>query len=41
VINLLPSEEEMKVHRLLQPIEDHNLGFTQVDRQWPKVVEES
>jgi hypothetical protein len=37
-LNLLPSEEEMKVYGLLRPVEDHNLGFTQVDRQLSKVA---
>jgi hypothetical protein len=40
-LDLLPFEEEMKVYGLLRPVEDHNLGFTQVDRQLSKVTEES
>jgi hypothetical protein len=29
-LDLLPFEEEVKVYRLLQPVEDHNLSFTKV-----------
>jgi hypothetical protein len=40
-LNLLSSEEEMVIKEdLLQPVEDHDLGFTQVDRQLTKVTKE-
>jgi hypothetical protein len=40
-VNLLSSEEEMVIIKgLLQYVEDHDLGFSQVDRQLSKVAKE-
>jgi hypothetical protein len=40
-LNLLSFEKEMVIKEgLLQPIEDHDLGFTQVDHQLMKVTKE-
>jgi hypothetical protein len=40
-LNLFPSEKELVIKEgLLQPIEDDDLGFTQVDHQLTKVTKE-
>ena len=38
-LNLLPSKEEMKIREYpLRSIEDHDLGFTQVNHQLSKIT---